>query len=267
MPNTITAYNTFVAGTKARATQVNTNFSNHRGTLLPIHESTQTAANLAYDLGSTEYYWTNIYARTLNLIGATTTSNLSIVRDAAVTAGAFDIKIGGTQVQRIAATSQIFEFSGTTVGSMNASGASFKKNIASGATVSSSFLVSTTTASEITSTSLSITVSGVSPVMLGLVGTPSQGMTAQLTVNTLGNFTLKWHWLRDGATTIGATNHELSVLAKPDIRTFSPSAFQAIDFNPSAGGHTYKLMMYMSDKGSGNNLFSFDDYQAFAMEL
>lgn len=80
MPETITSYNTFSSGTKARAAQVNTNFSNYRGTLLPIHESTVAAANLTYNLGSTEYWywWLNAYMRTLNILGATTTHNMTI---------------------------------------------------------------------------------------------------------------------------------------------------------------------------------------------
>lgn len=62
MPNTITSYNTFVANTTIRSSEVNANFSNHRGTLIPIHESTATAGTTGtYDLGSSEYTWLNAY--------------------------------------------------------------------------------------------------------------------------------------------------------------------------------------------------------------
>lgn len=61
MPATITAYHTFTGGTKARATQVNTNFNNHRGTLVPINSDTQTASDNTHDLGSTEHRWARAY--------------------------------------------------------------------------------------------------------------------------------------------------------------------------------------------------------------
>lgn len=61
MPNTITSYTTFVANTKARASQINANFSNHRGTLVPINSDTTTASTLTHDLGSSEHKWNNLY--------------------------------------------------------------------------------------------------------------------------------------------------------------------------------------------------------------
>jgi hypothetical protein len=72
MPTTITGYNTFAANTKARSSEVNENFSNHRSTLLPINADTQTASDLSHDLGSTEHRWRDIYADKLYLAGDTT---------------------------------------------------------------------------------------------------------------------------------------------------------------------------------------------------
>jgi hypothetical protein len=96
MADTITAYHSFSAGTKARSSQVNTNFSNHRGTLVPIDPNTATAIALTYDLGTTEYRWRDWYGRGLNLIGMTTAANLTLTRDNAITGGAFDLVIGAT---------------------------------------------------------------------------------------------------------------------------------------------------------------------------
>jgi hypothetical protein len=73
MPNTITSYTTFVADTKARAGQVNTNFSNHRGDLIPINTDTATASNLTHGLGTTEHRWTSSYIEDI-YFGQTTTS-------------------------------------------------------------------------------------------------------------------------------------------------------------------------------------------------
>jgi hypothetical protein len=96
MADTITAYHSFSAGTKARSSQVNTNFSNYRGTLIPIDPNTATAVALTYDLGTTEYRWRDWYGRGLNLVGMTTAANLTLTRDNAVTGGAFDLVIGAT---------------------------------------------------------------------------------------------------------------------------------------------------------------------------
>lgn len=78
MPNTITAYHTFVGGTKARAAQVNTNFSNHRGHLMPIDPNTATAVTNTYDLGSAEYQWRNIYLKNPPVIGGANSNRFEI---------------------------------------------------------------------------------------------------------------------------------------------------------------------------------------------
>lgn len=78
MPNTITSYVTMVAGTKARASHVNTNFSNHRGTLLPINEDTQTASDATHDLGSSEHRWRNLYLQNAPFVGGFQLSRFEI---------------------------------------------------------------------------------------------------------------------------------------------------------------------------------------------
>lgn len=96
MPTTITGYNTFAANTKARASEMNANFSNHRGTLLPINTNTATASDSSHDLGSTEHRWRDLYADSINLQGATSTANLQLVPNTAVTAGGWDLQAGTT---------------------------------------------------------------------------------------------------------------------------------------------------------------------------
>lgn len=65
MPSTatITAFYSFTANTKARATQVNNNFDVFRGHIIPINTATTTAADNTWDLGSLEYNWRNVYAK------------------------------------------------------------------------------------------------------------------------------------------------------------------------------------------------------------
>lgn len=78
MPTTITSYVTMVAGTKARASHVNTNFSNHRGTLIPINEDTQSASDATHDLGSSEHRWRNIYLQNAPFVGGFQLSRFEI---------------------------------------------------------------------------------------------------------------------------------------------------------------------------------------------
>jgi len=60
---TVTAFYTFVSGTKAKSSQVNGNFDIYRGHLIPIDPNTATAIDQAYNLGSTEYQWNNLYVK------------------------------------------------------------------------------------------------------------------------------------------------------------------------------------------------------------
>jgi len=73
MPSTITAYNTFIAGTKAKAAEVNTNFSNHRGTRIPIEENTAAGSNHTHNLGALDHFWEIAYIRNVTF-GLTTTA-------------------------------------------------------------------------------------------------------------------------------------------------------------------------------------------------
>lgn len=61
--NTITSFYTFIAGTRARAIQVNTNFDNFRGNILPINTDTATASHQVHNLGSVDHQFLNIYLK------------------------------------------------------------------------------------------------------------------------------------------------------------------------------------------------------------
>lgn len=73
---TITAFYSFTAGTKARASQVNANFNVFRGHFLPIDPNSIASINNTYDLGSTEYKWRAGYITQIN---STTISTSSLV--------------------------------------------------------------------------------------------------------------------------------------------------------------------------------------------
>lgn len=76
--STVTAFYTFVAGTRAKSSEVNTNFSNFRGHLLPINSDTQTASNETHDLGSSEHQWRNIYLRNAPIVNGVTGGRLEV---------------------------------------------------------------------------------------------------------------------------------------------------------------------------------------------
>jgi hypothetical protein len=60
---TITAFVTLVAGTKARAGHMNTNFGTWRGHVLPVDPNTAASAHQLYDLGATDAQWRRIYLK------------------------------------------------------------------------------------------------------------------------------------------------------------------------------------------------------------
>src|SRR5690606_17703714 len=85
---TITSFYTFQGNTRARAAQVNNNFSIFRGHIVPVDPNTAAAADITYDLGSSEYAWRTGYFRAIDLRGDSSTgevitinNNISIQED------------------------------------------------------------------------------------------------------------------------------------------------------------------------------------------
>src|SRR3990167_4734901 len=72
MPITLTAYYTMTTNPKAFSSWMNTNFSNHRGTLIPINTDTITAGDLTHDLGIADHRWDQAFVRELMLSDVTT---------------------------------------------------------------------------------------------------------------------------------------------------------------------------------------------------
>lgn len=93
---TITAFYSFSANTKARANQVNNNFSAYRGHIIAIDPNTATAATTeTYDLGSTEYRWRTGYFREVDFKSNTSTGNTVVIKGSD---GAFEIFIAGSTI-------------------------------------------------------------------------------------------------------------------------------------------------------------------------
>jgi len=99
MPTTITTFNIFTAGAIAVSGEVNTNFSNFRGDLLPIDVSVAAATTGVYDLGSSDYRFLNSYNNTLNLKGSpllSVTGDSSFLIASSQTAATMQINFGGS---------------------------------------------------------------------------------------------------------------------------------------------------------------------------
>lgn len=77
MPSTatLTSFYSFTAGTKARASEVQNNFSVFRGHLLPINPNTVAAIDNTYGLGSSEYRWASVYT---GVVEAVTSTGLAV---------------------------------------------------------------------------------------------------------------------------------------------------------------------------------------------
>lgn len=99
---TITAFYTFTANTKARASQVNTNFSNFRGHIVPIDPNTTTSVDNTYSLGATDKRWEFLYTKGVDFRTSTTTAQNTIIGDVNATAGAMSHQIAGTERFRVA---------------------------------------------------------------------------------------------------------------------------------------------------------------------
>ena len=73
--STITAFYSFTPNTKARASEVNTNFDVFRGNIIPISPNTVAAVHDFYALGSSEYHWQSLWVK---LVECNTTTGIEV---------------------------------------------------------------------------------------------------------------------------------------------------------------------------------------------
>ena len=119
MPDSITSYTTFIAGTKARSTLVNANFSNYRGSYLPINTDTATASDAEHDLGKTDHRFRDLHlSRDFIFQGATFTGLPigTIIPYVTSTAPAGFLSCDGASVNRSTYTN-LFDIIGVNYGS------------------------------------------------------------------------------------------------------------------------------------------------------
>lgn len=281
MPSTatITSFYTFTANTKARATHVNTNFSNFRGHIVPIDPNTIAASNETYDLGSTEYRWSTGYFREVDFKSNTSTGQtLQIVGDTAAGQGAFLFKHagntrarfggGGNQYVDLDSTTSQFDFksAGITLASIKTEG--IPRTYISKPTL---YTFSMSTTSNITATAvllgtLSVTSSGrLMTVGLNLGnlngGTSQTGYLIRTSNTTIPGPIAAFFIYRDSTSTLIGV-HTVAPQIASTLTTFdgiaSVSRFLFFDSSVSSGNHTY----YLYGKGRSNVVIQ--DYTASA---
>ncbi len=254
---TITTFYTFVANSKARASQVNLNFSLWRGHVIPIHPDTATSADNSYDLGSSEYYWRNLYVGEVDLRTSTSTASLRLKGDTSATAGAFVFEIEGQEVARIGPNG----FGGgdlapnsVTIGALFSRYTSATATASDGGVAIRSFTQSTVTAQTNISGS-TITVTGIGrPMIVGISGNVNMGVniataggweiTAVIELMKDGSSMKSWTYKLDSEDSSGGSGQDAQ----------NPITVSHLFF-PTAGAHNYHLRVTPSTDGIGNTPF------------
>lgn len=243
MPSTatITAFYSFTANTKARASQVNGNFSLFRGHLIPIDPNTQTAISNTYDLGSSEYKWRTGYFRSIDLTSNTTTGNaLSLEGETTSSNPAFVFKIAGTKYGRIA------KYNGHTT-------AADYGGVAVSAAISAAINGDMGVDYTLTQSQISLSTDG-RPVDLSLITSPATTsayfqIACAASSGDYLNYT--WKFYVNGSLS-GAyqTQMQLTATAMNTTRLFRVPFNARHRAYPAAGSHSFYVVFSMSNMGA-----------------
>lgn len=102
MPETITSYTTFVTKTTISSSEMNTNFSNYRGTYLPIDLTAASAVDQTFDVGNSDYRFKRTYGNPVVNVNSVTTAYTATITDYTIlgnaSAGAFAITLFAANV-------------------------------------------------------------------------------------------------------------------------------------------------------------------------
>lgn len=242
MPSTatITSMYTFVANTRAKAAEVNSNFSNYRGHIIPIEPLTQTSAHLTYDLGSTDHAWRVGYVQTLHLIGATSTAAVQIKGLSAVTAGGAEILVGGATIGSI-----------LTTGIQREALVNANAYMTTTALTTGLFDSSSTTYVTVTNMSLAFTIKK-GPVEISLCNGLTSTSFSYIEISGATQTLMNIRVIRDTTTSIVEncpSRIRLDGATTTSILGVAPSYFRWID-DPGAGTYTYSLQASLDSTGS-----------------
>lgn len=270
MPETITSYYTFTANTRAKAAEVGGNFSNYRGTYLPIRTDTATAADDTYNLGNDSYRFDTAFVRTIDFRTSTATSTLELEGDTSNTTGAFKFKIEGVTKATIDTTgithnSLVARSAVTTTAAL---GQLAMRDFNSGS-------ISTTGASEValTGSTCTVTTNG-RPVLIGIMpsATSTSGILFQCTTNSTYAVSAAIKIHRDSTTITSSAvafimNHTTTALNAGGSSNFQiPASIFSID-PVVAGTYNYHARLEITGSGAGNGKFYTVNAKIFAVEI
>lgn len=91
MSETVTSFYSFRNGRPARSSEMNTNFINFKGDVLPINTDTETSSHQTHNVGSSDYRWTGLYCNNFYFTANTLTNNFQIEANRIDTTGSLKI--------------------------------------------------------------------------------------------------------------------------------------------------------------------------------
>jgi len=243
---TITAFYEFAANTKARASEVNSNFSVFRGHLIPIEPLTIAASNITHDVGSDEHRWRTGYFKYMDFDRNTSTSSFYMHTDPNTTASELLIVRDSATVGRINDQGYI------NIGGMDASASSVLGGLARTAagitfdTLSSSLLVE----HNIGGSTLTIQTTG-RPLAFGLVSgyISVSKETAPAIAPGAGHVQLD---LKIGGSqflsmNVGATHDNTVTAGDAPILIYPSSIFNGVIEYATTGTHTISLSAFIAN--------------------
>ena len=251
MPDTITSHITFTPDTTASSVEVNQNFSNMRGTLLPIEENTTTASNNSHDIGSTDHRWDNAYCNEI-FFSSHTTAGLQIRGNTAGTG--IDLYLNGTLGAEFTSKGMPFKYEGPR-GFTNTSASNgdflYLNNCGVVTVTSGSSTINSWVGD------LELVHSG--PV--NLLAVPDPNTTAPGFIDCLDTEAVI-HLLRDGST-VGVMR-----LTDTSSEYVGPgSIIQFIDFPNTTGTVTYSFLISATTTGTTTARIQFRDLRMVAYQL
>lgn len=255
MPSTatITAFYNFSANTKARASQVNINFDNFRGHMLPISPTTATGSNLTYDLGSVDYRWRSVYAQSLDFLSNTTTSQQIVLQGSTSGGETFlSMNINGSETARVGPGGlQNLRTSALLGYTTSAAAGGFASRIVDLASAG------TTTATNIANSTVTISTIGrpISSKILAVAQTSSSSyFSATQNLNTSASWFTEITLIRDNSVSCGTFSMNFTFGVTTTGQNFLiPSSLQYMDF-PASGSHTYHLTFRTNANGAVPNI-------------
>lgn len=230
---TITSFYTFQIATRPRIGNVNGNFANYRGHLIPIDPNSITAAaNFEYGMGAPEYRWNYGYVAKFDL---SLTSTTSLVFEAN-TAAEYHFKNAGVSGVYFA-TSGFYGFNETAFPGLTTSAE------LSGVAASAVLFATYSAAASPTIASVTIKTNG-RPVLVFLNPDTNTSASSYIQSAMTGDGTGGGAYFCNVGFTRNGVTMGLSQIATPAlaIGAFLPPGFFAFIDTPPAGQHTYQLM-------------------------